>query len=155
MKNLSSSYFKALIKHSKVEEGVIQAPISDQAFAALNAKCQDQLGFRLPDSYLELLKIINGYSGFNFMLYADQDVYMEKLNQSWLYGILDININYVQSYPKLIALGESGDSYLMYDTEQVLYKNIERFASNINAEFNTLSELLDYTIAPLIEGGGE
>ena len=150
MTRLFSKHFQEMIQETLKYNYKLEQPVSEEGIINLQEKAKAMLKTELPNAFCEFLRQMDGYIGFGCMLFgAKQRI---GVNDGWICGVLEFNTEIFCQFPELIALGKSGDDFLVYDSSSSTckFKNLDSTANNLNAEFATFSDLIDDIIVPLL-----
>ncbi|NAX20987.1 YrhA family protein [Vibrio sp. V39_P1S14PM300] len=110
----------------------------------LRDKVQEQFNVTLPDEYLEILKLTNGFSLNGLSLYGS----VQKQEPYFLDGVIDANKAFwdEETLREYFAFSEESTTRLVFSVVQDKYLVVDRVTWDTIEEFDTFGDALSFQI---------
>lgn len=136
---------KFIEKLAKSEGEKLNDGLTSSEYAELTQAVATTLNKQLPAEYEQVLQLHNGIEFDGYTLYGADTAIIKKNDFSPVDGILDQNEMWyeVEENQNFLFLGESGESWFVYDTKTATYQVLDSPSGSEIDRFNSLDELLD------------
>lgn len=126
--------------HENRNAGIAETDITDFV-----ASVKSELGCRVPEEYLKILKVVNGLEFNGSILYGADEQFISMTPNQAINGLVDNNmVLYENEWQKqYLFLGENSISWYVYDLQTKKYLELDNPSGNVEQEFDSCEEMIE------------
>ncbi|KAB8126149.1 SMI1/KNR4 family protein [Gracilibacillus oryzae] len=120
------------------------APASEKEIQIFTEEVKGKFGFDLPEDYIDLLKVMNGYEFNGFIIYGIDGRLLEKKPDEHINGFIELSeIWYENEHQKQYAIiGEDNISWYVYDLVSKKYVIVDNPGGGEMEYFDRFDEII-------------
>ena len=122
----------------------MQSPASEQSIAQLRRNSEKELNARIPDEYINFLKLTNGLDYNGLIFFACETVPIEGFNDRFIEGLVEANLAMrdVERFHNFIVFGDSGESLYVQKPDTGEYLCLDTISLDQFECFHSFEEML-------------
>lgn len=122
----------------------LDAPANKKEIQIFTDEVKKKFGFDLPEEYIDLLKVINGYEFNGFIIYGVDERLLEKKPDEHINGFIELSeIWYENEHQKqYIFIGEDNISWYVYDFVSKKYVIVDKPGGDEMEYFDRFDEII-------------
>lgn len=138
--------FAEICKEAKSYDEEMNKGASEQEISILVDSIKEELNIDIPDGVISLLKIVNGLEFNGYILYGIDEDLLEDTPEQAINGLISNNLDWIyenEDLKKYLFIGDSSDSWYVFDTEASEYLILDKPSAVIIESFENIESMLD------------